>query len=623
MAVEDDRGATMRERRGTLACLAGIAAFAGFDAETLAGIARDAVSFCLPAGATLFAAGADSDGIYLVTSGRLGVTDAARPAWSASVGAGDFVGEVSWLLGTSHSATAVAQRDTELLWLTPALLQSLTQQGPELALALARLCARRLHETGQRRAGSTRARVFVIVPHGIATASAQFATDLVAELSGHGRTELVWDARASSHTTHWFNAVEERNDFVVYLADSHSSGWTRQCCRQADMLLLTVDADAPASAWPELIAATAARPGVRVELALLHRGALRAGAASSWLGTAPARRHHHIVGATDVARTARLLAGRGVGLVLSGGGARGFAHLGCLQALREARVPVDCVAGSSIGSIIAAGIAMGWNDAEMRERFQRTFVTTNPLSDYTFPLVALTRGRKVTRLLHEEFGDVAIEDLPLPFFCVSADLSTGRVCEHRAGPLYQTLRASVAIPGIMPPVFQGSAILVDGAAINNLPIDLMQLDAPGFIVGSDASAISPLRRAGSASGDPPFWRFFNRTRGGKPRLNIFRLLMESSMVGGESTAAAQREHADLILRPPLLDVELLDWQSFARIIDSGYRHTQAALGGAAGIPRLPVTVQKAWGGAASLRAEIARRSAAMDAPSHPDGLAAR
>jgi NTE family protein len=174
----------------------------------------------------------------------------------------------------------------------------------------------------------------------------------------------------------------------------------------------------------------------------------------------------------------------------------------------------------------------------------------------------------------------------------------------------------------MPPVFQGSAILVDGAAINNLPIDLMQRDAPGFVIGSDASAISPLRRTGSASGDPPFWRFFNRTRAGKPRLNIFRLLMESSMVGGESTAAAQREHADLILRPPLLDVELLDWQSFERIIDAGYRHAQMAIGDAAAIPRLPAAMPKTYGGGASLRAEIERRRAATETRPRPDGLAA-
>ncbi len=138
--------------------------------------------------------------------------------------------------------------------------------------------------------------------------------------------------------------------------------------------------------------------------------------------------------------------------MLSGGGARGFAHLGVIRALREARVPIDFVGGSSIGSIIAAGVAVGWSDDEMRMRYRRSFVDTNPVNDYTFPFVALTRGRKVSRLLQREYGDVLIEDLRRPFFCISANLTTGRALEHRDGRLVDALRASVAIPGVMPPV---------------------------------------------------------------------------------------------------------------------------------------------------------------------------
>jgi NTE family protein len=493
---------------------------------------------------------------------------------------------MSWLLGERRTANVVAQRDTELLWLTSELLKSVTEQSASLSLALARLCAHRLHLSNRNLRPSQRAHVFVIVPNSPATASAKFATQLVAELAHRGKAELVSDVRASSHTTHWFSRVEEKNDYVVYLADSQSSGWTRQCCRQADFLLLTANADEPRARWPDVISETAAKPGVRVELALLHSKTLQAGAAARWLAVTPARRHHHIVGAADIGRIARLLAQTGVGLVLSGGGARGFAHLGVIQALREARVPIDCVGGSSIGSILAAGVAMGWSDEEMRERYYRTFVATNPLSDYTFPFVALTRGRKVARLLRQEFGDVAIEDLPLPFFCVSTNLSTGRAAEHRNGPLWHMLRASVAIPGIMPPVFRDEEILVDGSAVNNLPVDIMQSYSPGFVIGSDAGAVSSFRGRAGASGQPPFWRLFSRTSAGKPRINIFQILMESNMVGGLSSAAVQRQFADLILKPPLQNIELLDWKAFQRVIDIGYRYTVTALESLPTVPRI-------------------------------------
>ncbi len=620
MALEDERSVTAYEMRGTLACLTQCAALADVDTATLATLALEAIHFCLPAGDVLFESGTEPDGVYLVTSGRLAVQDPARPTWTACIGAGEFVGEMSWLLAERHSANVLALRDTELLWLTAEVIEAVVRQSPDLSLALARLCARRLHQSNRNHRPSQRARVFVVVPNSVQTDSVSFATQLVAELSRHGRAELVWDIRAFSHTTHWFNDVEEKADFVVYLADSLSSAWTRQCCRQADFLMLAGNAaDAPAR-WPDVISETCARPGVRTELALLHAGSICRGAAARWLAATPAKHHHHITGAADVARLARLLAQKGVGLVLSGGGARGFAHLGVIQALREARVPIDCVGGSSIGSIIAAGLAMGWGDDEMRERYFRTFVATNPLSDYTFPLVALTRGRKVSRLLQQEFGEIGIEDLPVPFFCVSANLSTGRACEHRSGLLWHTLRASVAIPGIMPPVFRDEEVLVDGAAVNNLPVDIMQHYTPGFVIGSDAGAVSSLRSRRVASGQPPFWRLFRKTRTGKPRINIFQILMESNMVGGASSAAAQREFADLILKPPLLDIELLDWHAFRRVIDIGYRYTLAALENLPTVPRLVDAPPRNYRGASSLTAAMARRRLAIEELARPDAI---
>jgi len=143
----------------------------------------------------------------------------------------------------------------------------------------------------------------------------------------------------------------------------------------------------------------------------------------------------------------------------------------------------------------------------MHSCYRRGFVDSNPVNDYTFPLVALTRGRKVSRLLQREYGDVMIEDLRHPFFCISCNLTNGRAFEHRAGSLAQALRASVAIPGVMPPVVWGNDVLVDGAAINNLPVDVMQRHAPGLVIGSDVGAERPQHTA--------------------QRINIFQILMQA------------------------------------------------------------------------------------------------
>ena len=608
MALVDDETSATFEMRCAIDCLRACEVLAAIDAPTLAALAAAAVQFSLPAGMALFEPGAPPEGFYVVTSGRVAVRSADGSTWTAQIGAGELVGELGWLLDEARGAQVVAIRDSEMLWLGKAAVDAAAARSPDFTLAMARLCARRLQRTNRREVMGPRARVFTIVPNAPETGTAVLATQLVEELARAGRTELVWDVRASSRTAGWFNQIEAANDFIVYLADPAASGWTRQCCRQADTILLAGNAVDVPRAWPAAITELATRGGIRIELALLHAGRFSRGAARTWLDATPATTHHHVVDARDIGRVARLLSHRGVGLVLSGGGARGFAHLGVIRALREYAVPIDFVGGVSIGSIIAAGAALEWSDAEMRLRYQRSFVATNPVNDYTFPFVALTRGRNVSRLLEREFGAVTIEDLRLPFFCASANLTNGRIVEHRGGGLAQALRASVAIPGVLPPVFREDQVLVDGAAINNLPVDIMKQHDPGYVIGSDVGATRPFTSAYAAQDQPPLWRYFVRERGKVPMINIFQILIRSGMVGGASHAAVQRELADTILKPRLDGIDLLNWHAFEHAIEAGYEYARQRLAELPGIPRLtPGAVQPA-GRTSSLLAAIERRA---------------
>ncbi len=575
-------------------CLRDCPDLAGVDERSLEQLAAVAVQFSLPAGNLLFESGAPSEGIFLLVSGRLAVKITGIPQRVAEIEGGQLVGEAGWLLNEPRGASLVALRDSELMFIANPGLDAAAAGSPSLALALARLSARRLRRSNRQDRAVKQGRVIVIVPNNEEVDVAEVATRLVAELARGGSAELVWDVRASKHALSWFNRIEELNDYVVYVADSMDSAWTRQCCRQADVILLAAGARALAVPWPGGIADSAAARGVRVELALIHEGSLESGAAARWLGCLPptllpTTLLHHIIDATDFGRLARLLTRRGVGLVLSGGGARGFAHLGIIQALREARIPIDFVGGSSIGAVFAAGVAMGWSDEEMRSRYRRGFVESNPVNDYTFPLVALTRGRKVSRLLRREYGDVSIEDLRTPFFCVSSNLTTGRAVEHRAGAVADALRASVAIPGVMPPVFWNDDVLVDGAAINNLPVDVMQRFGPGIVIGSDVGA--------------------DRVATGQRRVNIVQILMDAGMVNTAASAAAQRALADVLFKPPLGNVELLDWQAFDHAIEAGYRYAIRIIEQLADLPRLaaptPTTTR-----VNSLQLELERRLAA-------------
>jgi NTE family protein len=317
----------------------------------------------------------------------------------------------------------------------------------------------------------------------------------------------------------------------------------------------------------------------RAEVVLLHRDHIIAGTSRRWLDLRPGLTHYHVRKTADIARLARMLTGRGLGVVLSGGGARGLAHIGVLRAIREAGITVDSIGGTSIGAIIAAGFASEWTHEEIATRVHRCFVATNPLNDYTLPLVSLVSGRKVSRLLRREFADAAIEDIPLPFFCVSSNLSTGHLAVHRSGEVWRWLRASVAIPGVLPPVVHRGELFVDGATINNLPVDIMREAGLGRVIGVDVGADRVFTTTSVDSDTPPLWNLMQWFRGRKQRINILQILWRAGMINSAANSISRRELSDLLLQPPLEQIDMLNWRAFDRAVDAGYRYAQARLEG--------------------------------------------
>ena len=186
--------------------------------------------------------------------------------------------------------------------------------------------------------------------------------------------------------------------------------------------------------------------------------------------------HHHLRAGRpgDVARLARMITGTGCGLVLGGGGARGLAHLGVIRALEEAGVPIDVVGGTSMGAIMAGLCALGLDDAERVRRVTNIARNGRRLVTPTLPLIALSAGRHLDRILADNLGAAPIEDLPLRFYCVSANLTRAEEVVHERGPLWPAVRASLALPGIYPPVYAAGELLIDGGALDNVPVDVMR-----------------------------------------------------------------------------------------------------------------------------------------------------
>ena len=268
-----------------------------------------------------------------------------------------------------------------------------------------------------------------------------------------------------------------------------------------------------------------------VDLILLQAASLdRPSGSEAWMAATQAARLFHLRenGVADLQRLARVLTGQSVGLVLSGGGARAYAHIGAIQAMRERGIPIDFVGGASMGAIVAAGIAMGWDDGELEARIQKAFVDTSPLDDIAFPMIAMTRGEKVKARLEEHFGAVDISDLWLPFFCVSSNLTSGSYQLHRKGDLQIALRASISLPGVLPPATDRGQVLVDGAVMKNFPADVMRSFQLGPIVGVDFTRVRSITSADIVA--PPSlwsWIFSGEWRKGPP---IVALLMRAATV---------------------------------------------------------------------------------------------
>jgi predicted acylesterase/phospholipase RssA/CRP-like cAMP-binding protein len=555
-------------------------------------------------GEVLFRQGEMADGMFVVVSGRMrivagGVDGGERLI--GEIGAGEMVGEFALLTDDPRSATVYAIRDTDVVQFSRSLFERLVERYPRMILQITRLIVEHSKRAAGQNVPRGAATTFALVPAGPDVPLDAFAERLEHALARFGPTLRLSSERfdraygrpeaaqiAEDHPIDvalmaWLGERERRYQYVVYQADATWSAWSRRCIRQADRVLVVGSADAsPAVGEVEQQIARRAAPGaaVQTELVLLHTGTEHLPVGTRrWLAPRSLALHHHIRrdSQADIERLARLLAGFGVGLVLGGGGARGFAHIGVIRALREAGIPIDLVGGTSIGSCIGAQVAMGLDWAAMAAINRRGFVDMNPLSDYTLPIVAMLNARKLNKVYAMMFGDARIEDLWLKYFCISSNLTRGEMLTHETGRLCKYVRASMSVPGVAPPVPDNGSLLIDGGVLNNLPADVMRrLCGKGYVIAVDVNPSVDLAASvdygASLSGWYVAWRSLNPFG---PRLSIpnIHAILERATSLSSVRQAAELAYgaADLYLHPPVEGFGMFEVKALDRIIDAGYR----------------------------------------------------
>ncbi len=546
--------------------------FSGVDPELVGQLAAKSRTRHLVTGKWLFREGDPAHEMYIVRAGRLEVVDEGAGAVVREYRRGDALSERALLTGSPRSVSVRAARATEVIAIDQADFNVLLRSSPALSSALNWSLSRQLQDT---RAPAPTARPWPTTV-ALITVDGQIppwrlATRLCAALQTHlsvavlGGAEVPGTAVPSEPAGMYgplLDRAEAGHDLVLLSGGfTLREPWTRFCLQQADRILaVTSGGPVPPALghYPELqgcdLVAYDAAPG----------------ALSGWAAALDPAGSHVIreteFGA-DVARLARRLAGTSVGIVLSGGGARAFSHIGVLEELTAAGVTIDRIAGVSMGAVIGALFAMGHDAEEMDAICFEEWVRRRPLRDFTVPRHALIRGERFQAMLHRMFGTRLVEELPRGFLCGSADLRSGRLELAWHGPLWEAVGLSINLPVIAPPPVRGRKVLIDGSLVDNLPVKAMADLEEGPIIAVDVKA-APSRPASR----PPA----ARAREGWPP-GLGETLTRLLLLGSENTAYAARRHADLVIKPRVAGVGLLEFGQLDTAREAGRAAAREAL----------------------------------------------
>jgi predicted acylesterase/phospholipase RssA/CRP-like cAMP-binding protein len=530
------------------------------------------------AGEWIIRAGERGESLFVVQSGRVEILDEGPPELLIrTLRRGDVVGELALLHDGTRSASVRAARDSHLLELGRARCERLVGDAPGFALGIARSIAAQLAVSRAPVHATARPRVVAVTALDRGPDPAAVADRLAATLRAFGSVGVLHVAPGAppGEMLARLERAERYEDRVVVVAPvpDPDDPWTGFCLREADRIVALTTSGTPSPGWR-------ARPAVLrgCELFVTHR------ASAARLAVEFAARELHVL--ADAGRLdsslevlGRRLAGRSLGVVLSGGGARALAHLGVLDELRAAGLTPDRIGGVSLGGLIGALEATGWEPGEVEDIVRRGFVETDPSDDFVLPAYSLIRGGKARRLLQETFGDLRIEELPRRFFCLSCDLLAREAIEHRTGPLWEAVYTSLAIPGVFPAVpTPDGRLLVDGGVLDNLPVAAMARTGEGPVIAVDVTGrfervrrsprpvprrIGALLRRALTGTDAPI-----------PRLG--ETVLRTLLVGSADTVAAAKRHADLAITPDTTGIGLLDWDRLPAAREAGRRAAREA-----------------------------------------------
>lgn len=556
-------------------------------------------------GTILFKQGDPADGMYMVISGRLAAFQKDEQGKSIKLGEiirGETAGEMALYTGGLRSADVMAIRSSVLVKISLEHFEKLLIEHPKLSLNITRLIIKR---NLKGRSSQLHKPSIIYLDDMLEIKGPLNLSDLFPEvLRNSGTVKLLNKEKAIQETgltltegygdaygplIHWLNEHEIASDLLILIGQKDDLQWNQFCRMQADRIVYIADASKDVLETRQGLSNP--YTGIAEEyLLLVHPSdTVLPRNTAEWLQLRPQLKGHYHVRSgnkSDYARFIRLISGNGIGLVLAGGGAKGFAHLGVYKALKEYGIQVDYIGGTSIGALVGAAMAF---DAgyDVKYKELKKAALYHPTKDFNyFLMLSLIRGGRIKHVIKTAIKRFSsglspdIEDTWIPFFAVSSNYTKAEECIHTKGNLERILRASCAIPGVFPPVVIQGELHIDGGTFNNFPASTMRKMGVSHVIGVDF-VMDKTYELNFEDVPDPKTMFRDKLRDRKKRKfrlpSLISIILNSTLLYSYARRRETMTDVDLHFNPSVSKFGFTNWKAFDRFVNEGYKHAKGVL----------------------------------------------
>ena len=561
----------------------------------------------------LFNYGEKSDSFYLLVTGLLKayIPKKGELIEVGEIYEGEVIGEMGILTNEARSASIFATRDSVVFKIDLEKANEIIMQYPLVLLQVATKIADRLrnvqdsnerhrtdiHSIVQLSSGKNHTKEIISIGNSLIDSMNKFNRSIVVSSKKVNEILNIESINAELERDKFYPALDDlvdnftkENRYLLLLCDEEYTPWTTWCLAISDKNIFVVEESAGVSNTELLNKMNLSEKDIPIhlhdekQLIIYHQSKNSfPSKTSSIIEMLPKISNHYhmsINNKNDSDRVSRLIAKKGIGLCLSGGGAKGNAHIGVYKALIEHNIPIDAVCGTSAGGIVASLIAFGYDPETIISRLKETY-KRNSFKEYTIPVTSIIATKKVIQDAIFLGNDMDIEDLWIPYFSIAVNISKSKLDVIDKGPVYKATRATAALPGILLPVIKDTSFLVDGGLINNMPGDIMLKKYGGKLI---SVSVSPQEDLDAKFNDFPnqssyFIKKLLRMNKKFPHEipGLSNILMRSIFVASSNKIKEVIDLSDLFLDLQVKDVGLLEFEKIDESVEFGYEYAMKKL----------------------------------------------